>query len=78
MIFDENIDTMLASMARGQGLKIKPEESAPVVLGVDHDIASARVMLGPMPAYLHLARQDGQWRVVNAIDYPPEPAAAPR
>jgi len=78
VVVEENADSMLAVMARGQGLKVKPEECVPVVLGVDHDVASAKVTMGPMPVYLHLAKQSGQWRVVNALDYIPAPAAAPR
>jgi hypothetical protein len=31
-----------------------------------------------MPLFLHLAKQNGQWRVVNALDYPPQPSAGPR
>lgn len=78
IVVDENVDSILAGMSRFQGLRVKPEETRAVVLGIDHDIASAKVTLGPMPVYLHLAKQNGQWRIVNVLDYLPEPAAAPR
>jgi hypothetical protein len=49
----------------------------PVVNVLDQyeDIASARVARGDQVTYLHLARQGGQWRMVNAlIQLPPPPA----
>jgi len=72
-----NPETLAAGLASGQGrLPGTLDEARIAVLGIDTNIASARVTAGPQTLYLHLAQFDGKWRVVNALTYPPAPAGA--
>jgi hypothetical protein len=79
VVREQNPDTLHASLAGGQ-MKIagKPEDAQVTVEGVDVNIAAARMAVGPMTTYLHLASTDGKWRIVNALAYPPPPATPTR
>ena len=74
VVREQTPETLAATLAAGQ---IKPagtlEEAQLVVDGVDSDIAAARLIVGSTPTYLHLARQDEQWRIVNMLTCPPPP-----
>lgn len=45
------------------------------VLDIYEDIASAKVFTAKFNDYLHLAKQNGQWRIVNVLWTPPVPPA---
>ncbi len=45
-----------------------PPNPAVTVLDVYDNIASAMVTAGPSVSYWHLAKQNGQWRIVNAMN----------
>ena len=79
VVREQNPETLHASLAAGQmKLAGKPEDAQVTVEGVDVNIAAARLSIGPTTTYLHLASTDGNWRVVNALAYPPSPAAPTR
>ena len=79
IVREQNTETMVAGLTTGQ-VKVagRPEDAQVAVLGVDGDIASAKIQIGPMVTYLHLALQNGKWRIVNALAYPPPPAPSTR
>lgn len=64
---DQNTEATAAATAAGLTTRGDP---APVVsvLGVDGDIASVKLGSGPDTVYLHLALQEGRWRVVNTLN----------
>ncbi len=64
---DQLAETAAAAVAAGQGPRGNPK-AAVTVLGVDGDIASAKLGNGPDTTYLHLALQRGQWIVVNTLN----------
>ena len=71
-----NPETLAAGLSSGQGkLPGTVEDARVAVLGIDTNIASARVTTGAQTTYLHLALFDGKWRVANTLVYPPAPAA---
>jgi len=72
IMVDQNADSIIAGLTLGQKLPIGADTKI-AVLGIDHDIASVKVMTAVMPFYLHLARQQGAWRVVNVLGRPPAP-----
>jgi hypothetical protein len=43
------------------------------VLDIEGDVASAQVFTSGFNDYLHMARQQGAWRVVNVLGRPPAP-----
>ena len=65
-----NPDTLAASLAAGQ---VKPAGSADqalvTILGIDADIAAAKIAMGAATVYLHLGQFEGGWRVVNSLTY---------
>lgn len=69
IVADQNADSVLAAVAAGQ--KLPATDLTIDVLGVDYDIASVKLTSPVMPLYLHLAKQNGEWRVVNVLGYPP-------
>ena len=72
IVREQNAETLAAALAAGMmKLPGKAEEAQVMVLGVDGDIASAKLTLGTAVSYLHLALQQGKWRIVNALSYPP-------
>jgi len=72
-----NPETLAAGLSSGQRLPGTLDDARVAVLGIDTNIASARVSAGAQTTYLHLALFDGKWRVVNTLVYPPAPAVAP-
>ena len=78
IIVDQNADAQLAALARGAGrLPGTGADSTVIVEGIDADIASARFRIGATTMYLHLASEEGRWRVVNALRYAAVFAPAP-
>ena len=70
IVLDQNAEALVAGLARGAGkLPGTPDEAQIVVEGIDHNIATARVQLGPAKVHLHLALMDGQWRVVTVLNW---------
>jgi len=60
---DSNVDRLLGGL-----LRLPAAEGGPArVYDVRDRIASAAVTQEGRPSYLHLARQDGRWRVVNVL-----------
>ncbi len=66
---DQNTEGAAAAVAAGQGPRANPSPEV-TVLGIDGDIASTRVGSGADAVYLHLALQQGRWRVVNTLSAP--------
>ncbi len=64
---DQVAEAAAAAAAAGQGARGNPK-AAVTVLGVDGDIASAKLGSGPDTTYLHLALQRGRWIVVNTLN----------
>jgi hypothetical protein len=75
VVVEQNPETLAAALAAGR-MKYPgaPGDVKVVVQGVDADIAAAKLTMGPITTYLHLALQHGQWRVVNTLSYPPAAA----
>jgi hypothetical protein len=72
-----NPETLAAALASGQGrLPGTLDDARIAVLGIDTNIASARVTTGSQTTYLHLALFDGKWRVAHTLAYPPAPAGS--
>jgi hypothetical protein len=62
--------TMLAEVTRlGRGRETPPEQQVSEIhiLDVDGDMASARVRSSQFSEYLHLARLNGAWVIVNVL-----------
>lgn len=59
----EAVKTGMAKLPEGIG------EVQPQVLDLYEHIASAKVTIGGITEYLHLAQQNGQWRIVNGLAY---------
>lgn len=76
IVVDQNVDSVLAAVAAGQKLPVT--DMTIDVLGVDYDIASVKLTTAIMPLYLHLAKQKGEWRVVNVLGCPPAKPAEGR
>jgi hypothetical protein len=64
---DQNPEATAAAIAAGQAPRGNPT-SAVSVLGIDGDIASVKLGSGAEAVYLHLALQEGRWRVVNTLN----------
>lgn len=64
---DQVAEAVVAAVAAGKGARGNPK-AAVTVLGVDADIASAKLGSGPDTTYLHLALQRGRWIVVNTLN----------
>jgi hypothetical protein len=64
---DQNAEATAAAAAAGQAPPGNPSPGVSL-LGVDGDIASVKVGSGPDTLYLHLALQEGRWRVVNTLN----------
>ena len=62
---DSNVDRLLGALQR-----VPAERTDTVqVLEVHDRIASARVTQGSRGSYIHLAKQNGQWRLVNMLSW---------
>ena len=61
VIREQNPETLQAALVAGQmKLAGKPEDAQITVEGVDVNIAAARMAIGPVTTYLHLALTDGK------------------
>jgi len=74
IIVDQNAESVAGAMKAG-GKTPFTGDTRIEVLGVDFDIASAKVTTPAIPLYLHLAKQKGAWRVINVLGRVP---AGPR
>lgn len=76
IVRDQNPETIAAGLAAGQIRSSGTVADAQIaVLGVDDDIAAAKLTLGRSTTYAHLALQGGRWRIVNTLAYTaPAPA----
>ena len=76
-VVNQNAEALTAGLARGAGKLAGAVEDAQIVVeGVDTDVAAARIALGATKIHLHLALQDGRWRVVTVLNWTVPPAAA--
>jgi hypothetical protein len=76
MIVQElNGETLLEVVRIGRAVA-PPDQPTPevTVLDVYEDIASAKLSLPGYADYIHLAKQGGQWRIVNGLSYRAAPA----
>lgn len=64
---DQNTEATAAAVAAGQAPRGNPTPAVSV-LGIDGDIASVKLGSGAEAVYLHLALQEGRWRVVNTLN----------
>ena len=69
---------LIAGTRAGSGREIPAAERKTdvTILVMAHDVASARIDAGPWIDYLHLARVDGRWVIVNVL-WALTPAEAP-
>jgi hypothetical protein len=69
---------LIAGTRAGHGREIPPaqQKTDVTILDVYHDVASARIDAGAWIDYLHLARVEGRWVIVNVLWALP-PAEAP-
>lgn len=63
---DQNTEATAALIAAGQATRANPAPGV-AVLGIDRDIASVKLGSDRDTLYLHLALQEGRWRVVNTL-----------
>jgi hypothetical protein len=79
MIVQELNDETLLEVVRMGRAVAPPDQPAPdvTVLDVYENIASLKVSVPGTTDYMHLAKQGGQWRIVNGLSYraatPPPP-----
>lgn len=73
---DVSTEVLVAGTRLGRLAALWPP-APPVVSVLDQyeDIASVKVARGEQSTYLHLAKQNGQWRVVNVLMQMPPPGA---
>lgn len=64
--YNDTAETLVADTARGGGSRFEPWQEV-TVLDVFGDIATVMVRSQPFVEYLHLARFDGRWLIVNAL-----------
>lgn len=60
---------LVGSTRRGGGSRTPLEEQRTdvAILDVYHDVASVRVDAGDWIDYLHLAKADGRWQIINVL-----------
>ena len=59
-------EALVTDTAGGEGTQFEPRQDV-TVLDVSRDIATVMVRSEPFVEYLHLARFDGRWLIVNAL-----------
>jgi hypothetical protein len=72
---------LVANVKNGGGTKtpIAKQKKDVTILDRYQNAASVKVVASDWVDYLHLARIDGQWRIVNVLwEMPPQPPAAPK
>lgn len=68
-------DELVESTGRGTGRDLPPERQQKDVriLTMDGDMASVRLVSTRLVDYMHLARWNGEWKIVNVLwDFRPE------
>jgi hypothetical protein len=70
IVRDVNPETLVSALSNGQPfLQAKPAEVKTTVLGVDGDLASAKIATNTYTLYVHLGQIGGRWQIVNALGY---------
>lgn len=69
-----NSDTVSAALAGQPLLNAKADEVQTAVLGVDDDLASAKLSAGDTTMYVHLGLIAGRWQIVNTLGVRGAPA----
>jgi hypothetical protein len=73
-VVNQNAEALAAGLARGAGKLAGALEDAQIAVeGIDTDVAAARIVLGATRVHLHLALQEGRWRVVNMLTWTAAP-----
>lgn len=68
-------DGLVHSTRLGQGKDVPPErqQKDATILTMDGDMASVRLVSTKLVDYMHLARWNGEWKIVNVLwDFRPE------
>ena len=75
-VVNQNAEALVAGLPRGAGKLAGALEDAQITVeGIDADVAAARIVQGSTTIRLHLALQDGRWRVVNTLNWTAAPAS---
>jgi hypothetical protein len=70
IVREMNPETLVAALSNGQPFfQAKPADIKTTVLGVDADLASAKIATSGYTVYVHLGQIGGRWQVVNALGY---------
>jgi len=67
---------MMVEYTRGGGGTATPKEkqkSEVIILDISREIASAKSISGEYIDYLHIAKVNGQWKLINVLWEPAEP-----
>lgn len=65
-LHEDPTEQLVIDTASGEGTGFEPSQVV-IVLDVFQDIATAMVRSAPFVEYLHLARFDNRWLIVNAL-----------
>jgi hypothetical protein len=65
-LHEDPVDALVADTASGEGTVFEPVQEV-TVLDVYRDIATAMFTCEPFREYVHLARFDGRWLIVNTL-----------
>ncbi len=65
-LHEDPTEQLVIDTASGEGTGFHPSQEV-IVLDVFRDIATVRVRSAPFVEYLHLARFDDRWLIVNAL-----------
>jgi hypothetical protein len=70
LVRDLNPETIASGLSNGQPfLQAKPADIQTTVLGIDGDIAAAKIATSSYTLHVHLGQIGGRWQVVNALGY---------
>jgi hypothetical protein len=67
-LHEDPTEDLVRDTASGEGTEFEPKQEV-TVLDVFRDIATVMVRSEPFIEYLHLARFDDRWLIVNALYY---------
>jgi Putative lumazine-binding len=65
-LHEDPTEQLVVDTASGEGTGFDPSQEV-IVLDVFRDIATVKVRSAPFVEYLHLARFDNRWLIVNAL-----------
>jgi Putative lumazine-binding len=65
-LHEDPTEQLVTDTASGEGSRFEPSQEV-IVLDVFRDIATVKVRSAPFVEYLHLARFDNRWLIVNAL-----------